>query len=424
MLHDSSYQNTFDSLLSSGTVYTHSGGIHADDVLSTALINLYCDAKGIDRPEVVRISDRDLTDDIKNNNVVFDIGGGDFDHHQSDNESHETGEPYAAFGKLFNVIGETVFGEDADVVEEEFVKIIDLCDNSSEDNPISQTVREQLPLFGEKFTPDDAFESALAFCENVLVERRDNLDDFLDNDISLTDLSPFNENEVGVFDKRTEERKEAFENIREIVAEKVEGKTSLNNGASIIKLDSPGIPFKLIAEQTGGTDIIGYTFPARGSISFKPLIDNIVPVEWRGETKENLEKVVPGMNFVHNAGITVSFDDEEALEKGLDAIVDSPQFEKAVSDSVVSRDGVVSSPYVSSLSPEQIKEKLSSKEDACIPLQDNIVKKEGDEIKVFDKSGAEIKSFSKDDEDFDDIVKDINNLSAEDVDIDDDDPIE
>ena len=48
------------------------------------------------------------------------------------------------------------------------------------------------------------------------------------------------------------------------------------------------------------------------------------------DTFNELEKEVPGMTFVHNAGITVSFEDKESLKEGVLKITESSQFEDAV----------------------------------------------------------------------------------------------
>ena len=44
--------------------------------------------------------------------IVFDIGRGRYDHHQKDSRVRENGVPYAAFGLLWEELGEAILGEE------------------------------------------------------------------------------------------------------------------------------------------------------------------------------------------------------------------------------------------------------------------------------------------------------------------------
>ena len=72
--------------------FTHSGNFHADDVMSSAFLKLV-------NPSI--IIERGFSVPKDYDGIVFDIGLGEFDHHQVDNEIRENGIPYAAFGKLW-----------------------------------------------------------------------------------------------------------------------------------------------------------------------------------------------------------------------------------------------------------------------------------------------------------------------------------
>ena len=54
---------------------THSGNFHADDRFATVLMS-----KIIKNPVLYRLNN--YTDDIKTDAIIYDIGGGKFDHHQ------------------------------------------------------------------------------------------------------------------------------------------------------------------------------------------------------------------------------------------------------------------------------------------------------------------------------------------------------
>ena len=70
--------------------------IHADDVFSSALL-LYIN------PEISITRGNSVPDDFTG--IVFDIGRGEFDHHQKDSRIRENGVPYAAFGLLWEAVG-------------------------------------------------------------------------------------------------------------------------------------------------------------------------------------------------------------------------------------------------------------------------------------------------------------------------------
>ena len=56
---------------------THNGTMHADEVFATAFLSLYFGSF-----KVIRVSEVPI--DISPNTLVYDIGKGKFDHHQSD----------------------------------------------------------------------------------------------------------------------------------------------------------------------------------------------------------------------------------------------------------------------------------------------------------------------------------------------------
>ena len=77
---------------------THAGRFHTDDVISTAFIKYFNPNIKIER---VFEFESDESEDI----IVYDIGFGDFDHHQDDRKVDEEGNHYCAFGLLWEVYG-------------------------------------------------------------------------------------------------------------------------------------------------------------------------------------------------------------------------------------------------------------------------------------------------------------------------------
>ena len=104
---------------------THAGMFHADDVLSAAFLYL---TFGI--TEFVRTNDVNSVD-IGEDDIVFDIGGGKFDHHQKDSPVRQNGIPYAAFGLLWKEYAGKL-GLNAWAInrfDEDFAQYIDQTDN-------------------------------------------------------------------------------------------------------------------------------------------------------------------------------------------------------------------------------------------------------------------------------------------------------
>ena len=81
--------------------FTHGGKFHADDVFSAALL-LYLN------PEIVITRGNRVPENFAG--TVFDIGRGRYDHHQKDSRVRENGVPYAAFGLLWEELGEQSSG--------------------------------------------------------------------------------------------------------------------------------------------------------------------------------------------------------------------------------------------------------------------------------------------------------------------------
>lgn len=118
-----------------GFAYTHDGVYHADDLFCMALIGY---ALGNEYNfEFIR------TRNIEHPYFTFDVGGGDFDHHQCD--EYRDGEKkgiFASFGKLWCTVGRTL-GLREEVwkeIDEQFVQAIDLTDNTGVMNPVNYMI--------------------------------------------------------------------------------------------------------------------------------------------------------------------------------------------------------------------------------------------------------------------------------------------
>ena len=123
------------------TLVTHSGGFHADELMSSVVLSrLYPDARIVRSRDAAWITpgpDR----------IIYDVGGGYdadarlFDHHQRDAPLRDDGRPYSSFGLIWRHFGhdylaamdvpaadrDTVHGK----VDAAFVLPIDLLDNGT-----------------------------------------------------------------------------------------------------------------------------------------------------------------------------------------------------------------------------------------------------------------------------------------------------
>ena len=135
------------------TLVTHAGNFHSDDVVATAILKLYFSYNGI-ATKVVRTfkpAEMDYTDDTPNC-VIYDIGLGQYDHHQigdaakhciriDTNEDGTTVErKYAAVGLIWKEIGEEIVGKYADVIYDSIIRPIDNHDNGFGHNPLSTLI--------------------------------------------------------------------------------------------------------------------------------------------------------------------------------------------------------------------------------------------------------------------------------------------
>ena len=140
--------------------FTHGGKFHADDVFSTALLRIL-------RPDIQITRGFTVPDNF--DGIVFDIGGGMFDHHSEPRETRPNGVPYAAFGLLWRVLGPGLVGEhQARLLDENFVQPLDLNDNTGEQNSLADAIGSFNPVWDSGDDPDACFWKAVPFAKAVL----------------------------------------------------------------------------------------------------------------------------------------------------------------------------------------------------------------------------------------------------------------
>lgn len=159
-------------------VGTHNGKFHADEVMSTAILKEIFDI------EVIRSRDPEVLKDLE---IIYDIGEGEFDHHQVDKRYRDSGIPYAACGLIWERFGRDVIRMYDDALSEEnleyifheiddmLIKGIDAADNGL------RTTRAIIPTLNitaiiSKFNPtwdsgpdeESSFSEAVGLASGVL----------------------------------------------------------------------------------------------------------------------------------------------------------------------------------------------------------------------------------------------------------------
>lgn len=140
--------------------FTHGGKFHADDVFSAALL-LYLN------PEIQITRGNKVPENY--DGIVFDIGRGEYDHHQLDSRIRDNGVPYAAFGLLWEQLGAGILGEElAQEFDEAFVQPLDNNDNTGEKNELATLIGNFNPTWDASISGDEAFFRAVGVAGMIL----------------------------------------------------------------------------------------------------------------------------------------------------------------------------------------------------------------------------------------------------------------
>ncbi|WP_065333013.1 MYG1 family protein [Tritonibacter mobilis] len=289
---------------------THSGGFHADELLSSVILSrLYPEA------ELVRTRDKSWITPAEGR-IIYDVGGqfdagaGIFDHHQRPNPLRPNGQPYSSFGLIWAEFGrdylraQAVPEKDLEQVhaafDEDFVRPVDLLDNGAVDTA------EAGPLFAGLTLP-----------------------------VLLESLKP-------VFDDRSEGADDtafhaALTVARAIVEARIRHKAAKLRAADVVLtaikdagtgrvLELPmGMPFRGAVERAGADHLLFVVHPRNsdwalttirtGDDTFETRAD--LPAAWAGLTDAALEQAsgVEGAKFCHNARFLAIADSRDAILK-------------------------------------------------------------------------------------------------------------
>lgn len=286
---------------------THSGTFHADDVFSTAFLDLYLGDRKVFRTS--KIDESKLNDDV----IVYDIGRGKFDHHQPDALKRENGIPYCSIGLLWKEYGkdflkkydinniEKVFlGVDKDLIEG-----IDADDNGVfpkidalyRVKTLPNIIKILNPSYDSGEIESEQFEKACNIAKEILQE------------------------EILFINGKVL----AEEEILKVLEEQ-----SNNNYIVLDKF----LPYEeVILQNELGANIYYVAYPSnRGGYAIKVVpksMDDKTPrlpfkEEWAGLEGEELEEKsgIKGLSFCHSGRFIVTCETLDAVYKVLDTMIE------------------------------------------------------------------------------------------------------
>ncbi len=286
---------------------THSGGFHADELLSSVILSrLFPDA------QIVRSRDKQMLTPASNK-IIYDVGGDYdpehqiFDHHQRPNPLREDEHPFSSFGLIWAHYGQAYLAAldvpADDIVEihaafdAKFVLPIDLLDNGAMEpsvaGPLSILTLPSLlgslkPVFDDPSptADDDAFLAAMPI--------------------------------AGAFVEATIRNLAAKARARALVQEAI-----ANAGTSPILELPMGMPYRSELDAAGADHMLFVVTPrgadwTLGGIklsndTFDQRAD--LPAAWAGLTDKALEEAsgVPGAKFCHNGRFIAVASSREAI---------------------------------------------------------------------------------------------------------------
>ena len=277
---------------------THGGTFHADDVFATVILSKIM-------PEIRIIRLLEVTEQMPENAIIYDIGAGNFDHHQFGGNGEREGVKYAACGLIWKQFGKEVLKkyeiEDLEYtfkyIDRSLIQFIDSVDNGqlppSNTNykyiHISKIIGWFNPNWNEKIDDDKRFLEAVKFAEIVF-------DEFMHNTVSKMKARNLIELEI----EKTEDRiliLKEYMPWKELLLESKNPKAK-------------NINFVVFPSKRGGYNV--YSVPKElGSFENRKSM----PEAWRGLRDEALQKVtgVATARFCHNGGFICAAENFEDI---------------------------------------------------------------------------------------------------------------
>ncbi len=278
-------------------VVTHAGVFHADEVMATVILDRALE--GVEVLRTFRVPEN-LPEDV----IVYDIGGGKYDHHQKGgNGVRENGVPYSSCGLIWKEFGHKVV-EEAEtpnpelvwsLIDRDLIQGIDALDNGAMPKAeypaqaltITGIISQCNPNWDEDLDADEAFEKACELADTVF-------ENILTNAVSKA-------------------------NAQQLVDEAIE---KSENGIMNLERFVPWQEFLFASELPKSEEILFVVFPSnRGGFNCQCVPDSLggfgqrkpLPQEWRGLPAAELQQVtgVETAIFCHPAGFMCSAETRE-----------------------------------------------------------------------------------------------------------------
>lgn len=288
---------------------THSGTMHTDDVFATAFLDLY-------KKDIKLIRVKEITDAVKENALIYDIGRGIYDHHQEDAKVRENGIKYSSFGLLFKDFGRDYLNEqqveDVETVfkaiDKELIEGIDAVDNgvfpeinaTFKVKTLDDIIKSCNPSYGSSQNENDQFIKAVELAKVIFQETLSNI--------------------IG----KTKAKKIILEKIATTTKSYLELDEYIPYEETVLKSDDAShILFALYPSNRGGYGIKTIKKSSEDKTDRLPF-----PEEWAGLEKEQLENIsgIKDIEFCHSGRFLVICKTKEAAYKVLDKVL---QKEKA-----------------------------------------------------------------------------------------------
>ena len=275
---------------------THNGTFHCDEVFSTILFS-----KLLDKVIVCRTSNLEKINDKQ---YIYDIGGGELDHHQfGGNGERSNGVKYSSCGLVWKKFGKEIIKKYTDnsineiweMLDKNLIQSIDAGDNGQVPDidvsyklvQIASIIAEFNPNWDEDIETDIKFEEALKLAEIVF-------DNSLKSSISKIKAK-------GKVEFAIDNAKDGIMTLEKFLPWK---EVLLESNSVKAKL----INFVIFPSNRGGYNI--YTVPKKlGSFESRKLF----PKEWAGLKDKELQKVttVKTARFCHNKCFICAVDTKE-----------------------------------------------------------------------------------------------------------------
>ena len=277
---------------------THNGTMHADEVFATAFLSLY-----FGNFKVARVSE--VPKDISTKTIIYDIGKGKFDHHQTDARIRDNGIKYSSFGLLFEEYGLSYLKKLKlkntkaiyNYLVKDFIEAIDAIDNGVfpeiksiyKIKTVSDVIKIFNPSYGSNDKEDEQFIKAVSLAESILTEELKNVIGKVEAGVKVKKILNKTKGPILILDE--------YLPYEETVLKSLSGKKIL---------------FAIYPSNRGGYGI--KTIP----ISTTDKTSRVYfPKEWGGLTNDALEKVtgIKGSLFCHTNRFLMTASDLDTAKK-------------------------------------------------------------------------------------------------------------